>query len=115
MLKIWYMMTIKGQTGPLELQDLVKIISMAPDTLVRKTDEQNWTPAYKHPDLKVYFKPVKPRAVDEKAEQEKEENKDCSDVLVASSHSSMPPGLERCLTWIMMAILVFLIVKSFSR
>jgi hypothetical protein len=110
MLKEWYMKTPEGSIGPLERQDLLKRISMAPDTLVRKADEKKWTPAFAHPDLKPYLKPVKPQAIDE--EEESQENPLLSEVLVCeNSRQSLPPNLERWLIWAILALLIFLAVK----
>lgn len=113
MLEMWYMKTQEGtDLGPLELHDLIKRISMAPDTLVRKVDEKKWLPAYAHPDLKPYLKPTKPRPIDENPKDDKEKT-ECSDVLVAGfSSRSPPPGLERWGVWIILILLLFTFLKK---
>jgi hypothetical protein len=116
MFKDWYMMTAEGQRGPLDLHEIVKLLSMAPDTLVRKTDEKKWVPAYSHPDLKSYFKPVKPKPLDDFEELEPQQTgKDfLGDVLVQRPSFFFPPSLEKWLVWIIIVILFLLIGRSFG-
>lgn len=116
MLKDWYMMTTEGQTGPLDLHEIVKLLSMAPDTLVRKTDEKKWVPAYSHPELKSYFKPVKPKPVDDFQELESKEiaREFSGDVLVQPPIFFLPPSLEKWLVWTIIVILFLVIGRSFG-
>lgn len=118
MLEQWYMKSPEGSVGPLSLQELVKKITMAPDTLVRKADEKKWTPAFAHPDLKSYLKPVKPKAINDEADEEtgneiKEEKSTFSDVLVCEGgRRLLPPNLERWLIWVMLLLLALILGKA---